>query len=244
MSMTDKGCYFEGYVDDLNIPTDWVEVSYGDDTCPSWNYKGYQIFIDTLDKERSEHPDAPRFSIIYEALYGDHHSFVKSADTFEEVLQFLQKNDATNLDQLTAELNEWLDKEGLPQSCALELQMVGDITDEQRTWLEAFSTRWEHAEKVHYAPTKVKRVFSDKFNIPYEPTKGFAYVEEGKVFDENDPYMHWHIYLEDDKYQLCLDRDVLERDATPEGLKELESFLFEWIADECGYSKVILEGEG
>ena len=158
-----------------------------------------------------------------------------------------------NLDQLTAELNEWLDKEGLPQSCALELQMVGDITDDQRTWLEAFSTRWEHAEKVyelnwpkarHLPWARVKRVFSDKFAIPYEPTKGFAYVEEGKVFDENDPYMHWHIYLEDDKYQLCLDRDVLERDATPEGLKELEGFLFKWIADECGYSKVILEGEG
>ena len=149
-----------------------------------------------------------------------------------------------NLDQLTAELNEWLDKEGLPQSCALELQMFGDITDEQRTWLEAFSTRWEHAEKVHYAPTKVKRVFVDTLtDYDHEPMKGFVYLEEGEEVYDEFMESNWHIVLEGDKYHLLLERSEYERDATPEGLKELEGFLFKWIADECGYSEVILHKE-
>ena len=246
--MTDKQpirnwSFFQGFVDDLNIPDEWVDVSYHNDTCPSWTFNGYQIFIDSLDKEMSEHPNDPRFRIIYSALYGEHNNLVKSAEKFRDVLQFLKENNANDLNQLTNELNEWLSKEGLPEkSCALELQMFGDISQEQRLWLESFSLRWEEAERLSQPPSKMRRVFYDTLkDYDDNPAKGFVYLQEGDQVVSEFMEDHFHILIIDDKYHLTIERSEYERELTPEGLKELESYLFDWICGELNLSKIEIE---
>lgn len=130
--------------------------------------------------------------------------------------------------------------------------VFGMFFAEKDTPIELDEVETLYKEAVEYglflcadAPTKVKRVFVDTLtNYDDEPIKGFAYLEDGDKVDDEFIENNWHILLEGDKYCLLLERSEYERDATPEGLKELEGFLFKWIADECGYSKVILEGEG
>jgi len=77
-------------------------------------------------------------------------------------------------------------------------------------------------------------------NYDDEPIKGFAYLEDGDKIDPEFLENNWHILVDGDKYRLTLERSEYERDVTPEGLKELESFLFEWVASEVGVSKIIL----
>ena len=40
------------------IPKDWEDVSYGNDTCPSYEVKGLQIFIDNLNPKEREYQES------------------------------------------------------------------------------------------------------------------------------------------------------------------------------------------
>ena len=43
---------------------EWEDVSYGNDTCPSFEFKGHQIFIDNENPTEREIQDGKRFHII------------------------------------------------------------------------------------------------------------------------------------------------------------------------------------
>ena len=53
--------YFDACIEDITIPEEWEDVSYGNDACPSWLYNGYQIFIHHRDIEKRESPELNSF---------------------------------------------------------------------------------------------------------------------------------------------------------------------------------------
>ena len=114
--------YFDSCVADLKIPDEWENVSYGNDTCPSWVFKGFHIMIDHPDpKEREQgFEDDPRFHIFRMNDYGDHPSWEAHHETFSGVLKiladvqtyhdvangFMEKHSKESYEDLP--LNEWL----------------------------------------------------------------------------------------------------------------------------------------
>ena len=64
--------YFEECTKDLNIPTSFINSSYGNDALPSYEYGPYQIFVNHKDiDKRLEFNDEPRFWIILKEFYGE-----------------------------------------------------------------------------------------------------------------------------------------------------------------------------
>tara|TARA_R100000655_G_scaffold18857_1_gene39601 strand:- start:2618 stop:3082 length:465 start_codon:yes stop_codon:yes gene_type:complete len=85
--------YFKECVEDLDIPKDWKDLSYHDDVCPSFEYKGFHIFVNHKDpKQRDgyeeEYDIGQRFYIHRIREYFDP-KFEKSANTLDEVIQIL-----------------------------------------------------------------------------------------------------------------------------------------------------------
>jgi len=82
--------FFDDCVSDLAMPEGWEDVSYGNDSCPSWAFKGFQIFINHADWKKREDgvEDESRFWIIREVDYGGS-SWSASADTFDDVLKII-----------------------------------------------------------------------------------------------------------------------------------------------------------
>ena len=79
------------------IPKDWEDVSYSNDTCPSYEVKGLQIFIDNLDPKEREYQDEygqefKRFHIIKAKDYGMGYKPLLETDSFSEVLEFVNDN--------------------------------------------------------------------------------------------------------------------------------------------------------
>ena len=72
------------------IPKDWEDVSYSNDTCPSYEVKGFQIFIDNLDPKEREYNR--RFHIIKAKNYGMGYKPLLETDNFFEVLEFVNDN--------------------------------------------------------------------------------------------------------------------------------------------------------
>lgn len=85
--------HFKECVADLTMPKGWEDVSYGNDTCPSWLYRGFQVMIDHPDfKQRetnNENENAPRFYIFRAQEYGDAPTWNAECHTFGEVLSIL-----------------------------------------------------------------------------------------------------------------------------------------------------------
>lgn len=116
--------HFKECVADLTMPKGWEDVSYGNDTCPSWLYRGFQVMIDHPDfKQRetnNEDENAPRFYIFRAQEYGDDPTWKAEADTFNEVVAilndeqtwhdvavaFMNRHSEENEDPLS--LDEWL----------------------------------------------------------------------------------------------------------------------------------------
>jgi hypothetical protein len=87
--------YFADCVEDLNLPKEWENISYGNDVCPSYLYKGYVIFIDHKDKNKREVMDQYRFLIMtfdstMESYNTDYN--LLQTDSFKKVLSFLNTN--------------------------------------------------------------------------------------------------------------------------------------------------------
>ena len=77
--------YFKECLEDLEIPKDWVDCSYTNDTCPSFSFDRYQIFIEHRDPKRWE-VEGKRFRVILEFQYGQSDYFF-DCDTMQEVLE-------------------------------------------------------------------------------------------------------------------------------------------------------------
>ena len=84
------------YYADLEIPANWVDVSYGNDELPSFHseideLKAYQVWIGSPNDRESDR--LPRFcvSLCYGSDCGD---FFQS-DSFEDVLQWIKDNPKT-----------------------------------------------------------------------------------------------------------------------------------------------------
>jgi len=76
------------------IPKDWEDVSYSNDTCPSYEVKGFQIFIDNLNPKEREYQesDSKRFHIIKAKNYGMGYKPLLETDNFFKVLEFVDDN--------------------------------------------------------------------------------------------------------------------------------------------------------
>ena len=89
--------YFEQCLADIKgaIPGDWVDSSYGNDACPSYETpNGWQIFIDHSDSDKREMKEMKRFGVIVSRNYGnglgiDTPTF--SSDSFQEILEYVSK---------------------------------------------------------------------------------------------------------------------------------------------------------
>ena len=88
--------YFTKCVKDIKnlIPKNWEDVSYSNDTCPSYEVKGLQIFIDNPNPKEREYQesDSKRFYIIKAKNYGMGYKPLLETDNFFEVLEFVNDN--------------------------------------------------------------------------------------------------------------------------------------------------------
>jgi hypothetical protein len=73
------------------IPKNWENVSYGNDTCPSFEFKGHQIFIDNENPTEREIQGGKRFVIIDSDRYGFGETLLET-DNFFKVLEFVNDN--------------------------------------------------------------------------------------------------------------------------------------------------------
>ena len=82
--------YFKECIEDLNIPGNWKNSSYGNDTCPSYEYNGYQIFIEHKDPKNRE-LEGKRFRIIIAEEYGYVDGWFYDTDDLNEVFKEIEK---------------------------------------------------------------------------------------------------------------------------------------------------------
>jgi len=78
------------------IPKEWEDVSYSNDTCPSFEFKGYQIFIDNENPTEREIQDGKRFHIINSDDYGYGKKPLLETDEFSKVLEFVKMTRGKN----------------------------------------------------------------------------------------------------------------------------------------------------
>lgn len=78
---------WDQYANDLPIPAQWEDASYGNDACPSFVFEGYQIFHDHPNPDEREIPEWERFRVIIESQYGEHDGWALATDDFNEVLE-------------------------------------------------------------------------------------------------------------------------------------------------------------
>ena len=85
--------FFEKCLFDIKnlIPKEWKDVSYGNDTCPSFEFKKYQIFIDNENPIEREIQGGKRFVIIDSDRYGYGETLLET-DNFFKVLEFVNDN--------------------------------------------------------------------------------------------------------------------------------------------------------
>jgi len=84
--------FFDDCVSDLKIPKKWEDISYSNDVCPSFAYKGYQIWIDHIDYQQRENgQDTYRFAVTKEKEYGEGVNPLLLTDNFNVVLELLEK---------------------------------------------------------------------------------------------------------------------------------------------------------
>lgn len=97
---------WKNYYNDISIPKDWINVSYGNDALPSFmtheDGKGYHIWIDSHDKKERQinsldiyglkNKLAPRFHVVLH--YGANKNLFTSND-FNEVVEWVKNNPKT-----------------------------------------------------------------------------------------------------------------------------------------------------
>ena len=83
--------YFTKCLKDIkkDIPKTWENVSYANDTCPSFLFNNYLIFIDHKNDKKRELQGNKRFHIINNDDYGNGVEPLLETDNFEDVLEFV-----------------------------------------------------------------------------------------------------------------------------------------------------------
>ena len=82
--------FFKDCLKDFDKPDNWVDVSYlGGDTCPSFEYNGYQIMVNHPDPEQRELEGSFRFTVFIALEYGEE-GWAFCAETIEEILPELE----------------------------------------------------------------------------------------------------------------------------------------------------------
>ena len=94
---------WSNYYSDLDIPKDWVCMSYHNDSLPSFsteedNYKAYHVWINSHNDEIRETNNMdifgqkyyPRFQVVLCYGYDGGDAFI--TDDFEEVLKYIKNN--------------------------------------------------------------------------------------------------------------------------------------------------------
>lgn len=81
--------FFKDCLKDFDKPDNWQDVSYYNDVCPSFHYKGYQIFVNHPDPKKREIKDSFRFAVIIDYEYA-YQGWAFCAETIEEVLPELE----------------------------------------------------------------------------------------------------------------------------------------------------------
>lgn len=87
--------FFDSCLEDIDIPDHWVDVSYGNDACPSFHCGRYHIFVDHRNQSKRESGLPNRFHIGYCADYGEfaESNFSQVCDTIEEVTAIIKKDE-------------------------------------------------------------------------------------------------------------------------------------------------------
>ena len=82
--------FFDGFLDNFEKPEQWVNVSYHNDVCPSFECNGYQIFVDHPNPEERElGKETTRYCIIISLEYGDT-GWTFQTDDLDEVLKEIE----------------------------------------------------------------------------------------------------------------------------------------------------------
>ena len=77
---------------DVDIPEEWVSLSYHNDVCPSFELNGYVVFIEHQDIKRREVDTMPRFLVIHAKDKGNGgFDWGFMSDDFNEVLSLVDK---------------------------------------------------------------------------------------------------------------------------------------------------------
>ena len=80
---------------DLNIPTDWTNISYGNDECASFSYNGYHIFI--AEKNDPAYKGDRFYVKAYDETGVGNYDDYYLADSFSDVLEFVAIPNKLNL---------------------------------------------------------------------------------------------------------------------------------------------------
>lgn len=126
------------------IPSDWRDVSWRHDLCPSWLIDGLQIYVAHADPTARD--GAERFHI----LDGDTGDALLSTDAWADVLNYVHMvtvalpdiPDGADEDQLVAVYDQFLAVTGLPAMSADEL-IFETVPPAARHWITRFIEAWE-----------------------------------------------------------------------------------------------------
>jgi len=84
---------------DVPIPKDWRSMCYSNDLCPSFTYKGLQIFVCDDETKNLEELHF-KYSVIRDGDYGYAHDDLLLSDDWAEVLNFVNEyKEETNADK-------------------------------------------------------------------------------------------------------------------------------------------------
>lgn len=128
------------------LPSTWVDVSWHNDSCPSWQAGSVFVYISEENPDDREVVGGERYWVC-----DDHGTTLLSTDDWSEVLNFVRLNNLDlpeivegSTDALTKTYDKFLAVTGLPAMSADELilQTEGKINQ----WLAQFIEDWERAQ--------------------------------------------------------------------------------------------------
>lgn len=88
--------HFFDYTLDVTIPDGFVDMSYRNDTCPSWavivsDDERIKLYVDYADCEQREDTDACRFTLVHENDVTGEYVTLAHTDNYNEILTVIEK---------------------------------------------------------------------------------------------------------------------------------------------------------
>lgn len=190
--------FFTQCVADLSKPEGWDDVSYGNDACPSWSFKGWHVFIDHPDpKQRELGEEVRRFFVERTADVGSgDYEFATTfeCDSWSEVVAFV--NDEENLHRAARNLMARLSQEGWEKLSLDEwLYEYGDKLDKyDRETASELLREFDYAP----APSSQKKIYEDDGALGFDHDGWFItdpFTSECGRFDA-DPIAYYGLTAE------------------------------------------------